>query len=582
MDTIVYKIHNASHYPFLIPAIDVIKHKGKSKIEFEKGSFINPNVTDFETAFANIQLNQFRWVSPVSKVRIPSYQSEITVQHLISDDIIRFEYSIPKFYMSNNVCEIIPSLGSKWSRPDKFGMIDLCLDYWYKIIRTSIHHVIFCLTSGLDKVSNFDIEIFRFDIAFNQIFESKEDALFYNDAQKKARIPKSAESNFVPFATAITCKNDRFYFKIYHKGSEFSKNCYKPILKKYEVEKIRTRTMKLSYDCIDQLQDYADKILRYELECKSSLMSYLFNQNLKKLFHKKYRLYFSVLDSIFRDNRYQVILDSTFYFKPDGSFDFLYKPSDEKYKSLNVTELNRLRSLVYKSKMKLIFFKNKFQWSDKKCFAMWKWYQSEQGKEHAFFLDVETKRADKCIDLLSAVSKQKVDKNTGEIYNDIYGGFDIVELFETSEKNQKFSKPLLKLMIEKHNQFFGLFQFQSLPDYSKNVFSNILTLDQINNQRAIKDEPLINDSHLKKIMLLLDKFGTFDAIKKEGICDNRTILRWKKTIEEVTQSKFNFVANNFVDSICTQFHTMYEDHYKHMYVNSTPLSKFLNISYLQI
>ena len=645
MDTIVYKIHNASKYPFLIAAIDVVKNKGRSKIDFESGVFKNPNIKDFDTAFANIKLGKFRWVSPIATVRIPSFQSDVVIQHEISDDRVRFEYSIPKFYMSNNVCEVIPGLSSKWSKSDTFDMASLCCDYWYKIIRTSIHHVIFSLTSGLEKIANFDIEVSRFDIALNQIFDNIDDALFYLDAQKRARIPKAAEINFVPFASAITSKDssNRWYWKIYHKGLEFKKNSVPHIRKKYEVENLRSQTLRRTYENLPALQIYADCCLRYELECKSGLMSYLFNQHFKKAFHKGYRKYFSLLDSIYRENGRIDVLDCKCVRSGD---------SFQVYKHGSLLPDGKERNRILKKYTKLAWLNGKFGWDEKTAYKYYDFYRAEQGKEHLFFLEVETKRADKCVSLFDFVAGNQIDKKTGEVLSGKYLGFDIVEQFEKTELRQKFSKYLLLKMIEKHQQFFSLFQFQTLPDYSRNIlnvdhinssdrssdrvlffeaelssvrsqiFFNTNSIDTLKSSRydleeefysnslsSLKEEraslllqkknfiaslrdaklehfsnkkTICTDGQLKKIMLLLDKYKTFEAIKAEGFCDASTLYRWRKTMEKITNSRFNFVANDFVKNICTQVHTVYENHYKNLYVNSTPLGLFLEISALKL
>ena len=76
--------------------------------------------------------------------------------------------------------------------------------------------------------------------------------------------------------------------------------------------------------------------------------------------------------------------------------------------------------------------------------------------------------------------------------------------------------------------------------------------------------------------------GMLEAIKAEGIVDRKTLYRWRKTMEELTDSKYNYVPKSFVNDIVTNLDDQYELHFQQMYVNTSPLLQFLNISYLQL
>jgi len=73
------------------------------------------------------------------------------------------------------------------------------------------------------------IEIRRLDICYNQYFPTKSDALAYLDQQKKLSLKRRKkqkhikETNNYTTTLAFTASNNS-YFKIYHKGSEYSKS----------------------------------------------------------------------------------------------------------------------------------------------------------------------------------------------------------------------------------------------------------------------------------------------------------------------------------------------------------------------
>src|SRR5690606_27955484 len=71
------------------------------------------------------------------------------------------------------------------------------------------------------------IEIRRIDLCYNQHFETKEEALMYLENQKKLKKEKNynTKSQTKSFGTThAQTTSFGSYFKIYHKGSEYSKS----------------------------------------------------------------------------------------------------------------------------------------------------------------------------------------------------------------------------------------------------------------------------------------------------------------------------------------------------------------------
>lgn len=139
------------------------------------------------------------------------------------------------------------------------------------------------------EIDKKDIEIARIDIAYNQIFNSKEDALKYLEFQK--RIKKSyirENSNYkADWSTSIFLSTERYGAKIYHKGSEYkSKNGERS--HHLKINKEKKETIFQVEDVTDDdgnvlkegLQSFADRILRYEITYRKSYMSSIFKKHL--------------------------------------------------------------------------------------------------------------------------------------------------------------------------------------------------------------------------------------------------------------------------------------------------------------
>lgn len=125
-----------------------------------------------------------------------------------------------------------------------------------------------------------DIEINRLDLCFNQIFETKQEAMEYLELQKKIKkrgIRENTESKH-DWRTSIWIRTDRYSAKIYHKGSEYRKNDMKEhIAKNGGYKKNLGGSSKQFFD-LELLTDVADRTLRYEITFRGKYMSYLHKQ----------------------------------------------------------------------------------------------------------------------------------------------------------------------------------------------------------------------------------------------------------------------------------------------------------------
>lgn len=190
-----------------------------------------------------------------SNLFIPSSHYSLSYYVNLTRNRLEFNFSIPKYRFGTNVLQFIP-----WHSQNSEDVFDKLKKFITDFIKTELPQ----------PVLFEDIEINRVDLCYNQIFDSKLNALSYLDEQKKllTKFARSSKNNFRSYDTSLMYITKRYSFKIYHKGTEFAKNDYKEILKNGNSFK---------YD-LPEMQKNADCILRYEMTFRKSMINYLFNQ----------------------------------------------------------------------------------------------------------------------------------------------------------------------------------------------------------------------------------------------------------------------------------------------------------------
>jgi hypothetical protein len=195
----------------------------------------------------------------------------------IIKNFVEINLSIPKYIFGTNILLFNRPVSSKRFNYVTHSELEPNLREAYKRLFTFLNK--FFMTEFGSIELNFQLlEINRIDICYNQLFDSKEDAIDYLTQLRKLKKKNARDTTNYSrgrhWKTSITYVTDRYSFKVYHKGAEFKKNDG-PKLFKINEEGRHSFIFPIAY-----YQSFADKILRYEMTFRNTQMNYLYMQNI--------------------------------------------------------------------------------------------------------------------------------------------------------------------------------------------------------------------------------------------------------------------------------------------------------------
>lgn len=323
IDTIVLRIHNLQKNSKIV---DILRAKGTGETFYD---IRNPfrRLADDETGEIFEKPDDFMQIKAMEyydtgKTQIFYRDKILTSSHyylgfkIQSDrDYVEFNFSIPKFIYGTNLVQFVPHTTENTKYYSRNDIEDLksvenfTYDRLIRFIKTFLK-LYFPSANDFRGIDLNDVEINRLDISFNQHFNSKKEALKYLEFQKKIKKKyiRDTSNNVRDWETSIFLTTDRYSAKIYHKGSEYNskdgeRKHHEKInkKKKKEIFKIENKYDKDGKLVCEGLQSYADRILRYEICFRNSMMSHIYR---KKVFArkcemlKKFRRDFKEVDSI--------------------------------------------------------------------------------------------------------------------------------------------------------------------------------------------------------------------------------------------------------------------------------------------
>lgn len=216
-------------------------------------------------------------------------------------DYIEFNFSIPKYNYGSNVLMFVDHFGDKEYNFHTCCEADHNINRSFDLLQYFLKNF-FRMEFVGSKVDYNDVEVHRIDVCFNQLFQSKQEALKYLEYQKRKpkKYSRDEEGSVYEYKTSWMYKSIRYSAKIYHKGSEYEKNDLKEH-ERYNKEKKR------QYFKPAQYQAFADRILRYELTIRNKMLNDLHKSTLFRqkcpFYQKHYAIYRAVENSDQRNDR---------------------------------------------------------------------------------------------------------------------------------------------------------------------------------------------------------------------------------------------------------------------------------------
>ena len=498
VDTIVLRVHNLRKYRSLRKYINK-EYSGSSKhrVNIPKSdveTFCKEEVNDETLAvdyFIRTGKHKKLLINSSKKILNSSGHYYLNIKELNIDDCIEFNFSVPKYEFGTNILMYVEH---NWDKNFKFWQ-NKELNYNFMKsydLLISFIGTFFSREFPDYKIDPKDIEINRIDLCFNQVFPSQSDALRFLGYQKKIKRKHSRKDNnrYREYDTSIMFITDRYSVKIYHKGSEYKKNDRK------EHRRINKENGTDLFN-IDRYQEIADKILRYEVTFRKSMLSYIFNHNIfrkKCPYHNIYYKSFKEVESI---------------------------------KAANERISNRIASMKYPAAKENYIKKHPYSKAKPEDIKKHKYINKEINKARKFMLDVdETVR-----EYNSATPKGSVNY---------------------TENRAKFSKKLFIELSKFFLEFIKEFHVKEIPEMEQ-------LKKYIDDYNRLHPESILNKKGMIKFYHYL-QHRTFEEIKNLGIYSKATYYRYKKMFDLVGFKKNAVVPIEFTGAKTdlSAYHTMIE------------------------
>jgi hypothetical protein len=254
IDTLNFKLNNVSKYPLVKTQYERTSRVGQTTIEIDQdtGEYLENHQI---RALLHHDSDSLMSLSKRSSFFIASSHYTVSYFYNISGDYIDFNFSIPKYCYGTNVLQFI-----KYFDQGANATYDHFMSFLFTFVKKHF----------IQAIDLEDIEITRLDLCYNQFFNSKYDALKYLSDQKELmkKFARNSKNDFRSYDTSLMYLTKRYSFKIYHKGTEFIKNDRKELLKNNPTG-----------FPLGVLEDQSNRILRYEITFRKSMIDYLFRQN---------------------------------------------------------------------------------------------------------------------------------------------------------------------------------------------------------------------------------------------------------------------------------------------------------------
>jgi hypothetical protein len=278
IDTVEFRIHDIKYHKDLATFLDK-SHlgQGRSVLMRERGDVDEWTI---EQKLTHKKILRFHDTNKTHEVAhfYELKSSHYTIAYCIdiNRDFIKFNVALPKYCYGTNIIHYNTNPKHKDFSFFKHSALDTNLNEAYDRL-LAFFDKFFLVEFGAIKIDRAFVEINRIDLCFNQMFDSKADALEYFAQLQKVRkkFSRDSSNSSRDWKTSLTYVTPKWSFKVYHKGAEFKKHDSKKLL-------ALNQAGQATFD-VPFYQDFSDKILRYEMTFRNAYLSYLY---MTRLFRK--------------------------------------------------------------------------------------------------------------------------------------------------------------------------------------------------------------------------------------------------------------------------------------------------------
>ncbi len=287
IDSVLFRIHNLEKHQHYV---DWLQKYGVSGIQVDREELEMKSEEDEKDYWRKRRIFSKIFIDHGSGNRtkesyknfIASHHYNIHYQINYLRDFIEFNLSIPKLLYGTNVFQFVNHFDTKkaWITSTRKLSDNMLQEDLYSRFHMFFDWFFDSLFGSKPDYAYVSFE--RIDFCFNQVFTNDYEALSYLGDIKtigKKGLPKSSNS-LSTYQGGWYLKGRNCTYKIYHKGTEFKKHDYKHIKKIYGA------------DLANECQQFANKVLRYEVEVWSKGWNYYWSRYIlgrKNIFWKKYR-----------------------------------------------------------------------------------------------------------------------------------------------------------------------------------------------------------------------------------------------------------------------------------------------------
>lgn len=285
------------------PLIEHLKYMNTTRLVKTRLSVNSKSDVRVNKTYLN---RDFLWFSATEKFverahsfvkHLPSSNYKVRYEVNYSDDCFSVEFSIPKYFFGTNVLQT--TFHPNDTDFDPYNKQKSTLEYQYSLIYERFIRYIKAFFRNEFPSLHVDytkVHLRRLDLCYNLVFSEAPQALVYLAAMRNVQKKRQREGTTAStdYDTAIFIRNADYSFKIYHKGTEYRKHdrveherANEAILKNNSMQPLGRlspygqNVPKVNYQDVfpvEDLQDLADRTLRFEITFHSSYISKIFNQ----------------------------------------------------------------------------------------------------------------------------------------------------------------------------------------------------------------------------------------------------------------------------------------------------------------